>query len=106
MSEETKEDGTFVNSLTEVTEGLGELVINDNRQPEEEVKMEEAVSAPGNSKSSLLSRTKPVPSEIDTATRTLNEETIEKALQNVSNVKRISSNNIEDSSSQRELRAK
>jgi lipopolysaccharide export system permease protein len=68
--------------------------------------MEEAVSAPGNSKSSLLSRTKPVPSEIDTATRTLNEETIEKALQNVSNVKRISSNNIEDSSSQRELRAK
>ena len=42
MSEETKEDGTFVNLLTEVTEGLGELAINDNRQPEEEVKMEEA----------------------------------------------------------------
>ena len=80
--------------------------IETSRKIIKEVKMEEAVSAPGNSKSSLLSRTKPVPSEIDTATRTLNEETIEKALQNVSNVKRISSNNIEDSSSQRELRAK
>lgn len=91
-----------------VEERLAALLkqIETSRKIIKEVKMEEAVSAPGNSKSSLLSRTKPVPSEIDTATRTLNEETIEKALQNVSNVKRISSNNIEDSSSQRELRAK
>ena len=41
MTEETKEDGTFVNSLTEVTEGLGELAIADDRQLGEEVKLEE-----------------------------------------------------------------
>jgi lipopolysaccharide export system permease protein len=84
-----------------VTERIDQLLnrVKNATRPEAKAVVQTNLAA----KQNKQIRSKPVPKQ---GRKDLHELTVERALQNANNIKRISTNNLDDSASQREMRAK